>query len=91
LKSNRSIGKLVIAAQQARNRSHSVPDDVYKAFRESIAKREKVNKWFMQKEMGKKKKGEKSESTEKHSYFLERYGCSPYFFVISLVVLVFEF
>lgn len=75
LKSNRSIGKLVIAAKQARKKNPNVPHDVYRAFKESISKREKVNKWFMQKEMGRKKKGEKSESTEKHVYFLERYVC----------------
>jgi len=73
LNTNRSIGKLVSAAAQAKRKNIEVPDNVYKAFVDSISKREKVNKWFMYKEVGKKKKGEKSQSTEKHVYFTQRF------------------
>ena len=68
--SGATINHLQRAAENARAKNIQVPEVVYRAFRDAVAKRRKVTSWFTSAELG--AEGRTSESTLNHIYYTEK-------------------
>lgn len=73
LHSDITTTQLQEAAEKIRARNVPVPETISRDFRASIEKRQKITNWFTSAELS--ADGKKSQVTENHIYFTERYGC----------------
>jgi hypothetical protein len=65
-----TVNHLQRAAENARAKNIQVPEVVYRAFRDAVAKRRKVTSWFTSAELS--TGGKTSESTLNHIYYTEK-------------------
>lgn len=64
------VDELQIGASNARTNKLNIPEEVHRAFRESVAKRKKATRWFTSQELRAGK--ETSQTTDYHSHFTSK-------------------
>jgi hypothetical protein len=70
LQSGTTVNQLQIAAENVCANNIHVPDTIYRTFRDSVMKRQKVTDWFMSAELS--AGGKISQITSNHIHFTEK-------------------